>query len=152
MDDMGDGSLPGKNSLRLIVKGGERERARASDRRRGGERRQACGFHDARFGPTCTCLVCVCARHLEDAVIHIGVVSETGVVFFFAASYACPCSLSVCVYVCVCWPGRRQGVVQLYYHPPTLPPRSLRPCVPVRTMWGVKRRGRESEGGEAEEK
>lgn len=27
MDDMGDGSLPGRNSLTLIVKGGERERA-----------------------------------------------------------------------------------------------------------------------------
>lgn len=26
VDDMGDGSLPGRNSLTLIVKGGERER------------------------------------------------------------------------------------------------------------------------------
>lgn len=122
---------------------------RESDRRRGGERRQARGFHDARFGPSCTCLmlcVCVCESPWRcSASNSYGCGVSSGRNFPFAASSACPCSLSKSVCVCVCWPSRRQGVVQLYYHPPTLPPLSLRPCVRVRTMWGVKWRGRESE-------
>ncbi len=155
VDDMGAGSLPGRNSLTLIVKGGGRE----SDRRRGGERRQARGFHDARFGTTCTCLLlraCVCC--LEYVVIHMGVVSEAGVIFFFfphlVRVLAAWASVCLCVCVCVCWPSRRQGVVQLYYHPPTLPPFSLSPCEDhVGVKWqGKGEREKVWEGGEAEEK
>lgn len=45
----------------------------------------------------------VCVSRLEDAVrvIHMGVVSAAGVIFLFAASSACPCSLSKSVCVCV---------------------------------------------------
>lgn len=85
------------------------------------------------------CYVCVC--RFEDAVIHMGVVSEAGVIFFFCRVWCMSLQLEQeCV--CVCWPSRRQGVVQLYYHPPTLPPS---PWDRVRTMWGVKWQGRESE-------
>ncbi len=137
---MGAGSLPGRNSLTLIVKGGGRE----SDRRRGGERRQARGFHDARFGTTCTCLslhACVCC--LEYVVIHMGVVSEAGVILLFFTRVLAAWA-SVCV--CVGQVGGRVWCSCIIIHPPF--PLLLEP------VWGPcggemarERRAREGLGG-----
>lgn len=57
----GDGSLPGENSLTLIVKGGEGAIEEE------GREDKARGFHDARFGCTSTCLAfaVACMRVLE---------------------------------------------------------------------------------------
>ncbi|TRY83900.1 hypothetical protein DNTS_014651 [Danionella cerebrum] len=82
VDDLGDGCLPGTNSLTLIVKGGEREREREREsvRRRGGEKRRACGFQDASLSQS--------ALAKQEAGCGAAVLSS---------SHPSPCSLRPCI-------------------------------------------------------
>lgn len=122
---------------------------RESDRRRGGERRQARGFHDARFGPSCTCLmlcVCVCESPWRcSASNSYGCGVSSGRNFPFAASSACPCSLSKSVCVCVGQAGGRVWCSCIIIHPPFPPSPWDRVCV-----WGPCG-GWNGEGGRARE-
>lgn len=120
MDDMGDGCLPGKNSLTLIVKGGERAIEGEEGRE---DRRVDFMMQGLDLCVPVWCYVYVCVSRFEDAVrvIHMGVVSAAGVIFLFAAYSACPCSLSKCVCVCVGQAGGRVWCSCIIIHPPFPP-------------------------------